>query len=156
MIKNLPKFHIITYGCQMNKSDSERMQTILRGVGLVSTDTPEDADIILLNTCSVRQSAEDRVFGQVRAFEGLKKRKPKLILGITGCMPGRDRKGVLEKKLAIIDLYFPTAQMGQLPRWIGEIRPELVNSDDIVEDYLKVKPEYNSKRQAFEIGRAHV
>ncbi len=149
MIKNLPKFHIITYGCQMNKSDSERMQTILRGVGLVSTDTPEDADIILLNTCSVRQSAEDRVFGQVRAFEGLKKRKPKLILGITGCMPGRDRKGVLEKKLAIIDLYFPTAQMGQLPRWIGEIRPELVNSDDIVEDYLKVKPEYNSKRQAF-------
>ncbi len=144
-----PKYHIITFGCQMNKSDSERMASLLNGVGLESTDEKEKADVILVNTCSVRKSAEDRVFGKIKSFKLLKKEKPNLIIGITGCMPGRDREGAMLRKLPIVDLYFPTADMGQLPRWIGELRPELVNSEDIVEDYLKIKPEYHSKHQAF-------
>lgn len=143
------KYHIITFGCQMNKSDSERMETLLKGVGLESTEEKESADVLLINTCSVRQSAEDRVYGLVRGFKQLKEQNPKMIIGVTGCMPGRDRDGTLKKTLDIVDLYFPTKDMGQLPRWIGEIRPELVNSDEPVEDYLKVKPEYHSKRQAF-------
>lgn len=144
-----PKYHLITYGCQMNKNDSERMETLLHGLGFVSTDAPAEADLILINTCSVRQQAEDRVFGKVHEFEALKETNPKLILGITGCMAGRDRDGVIRKKIPAVDLYFPTADMGQLPRWIGELRPELVNSTDLVEDYLKIKPERNSLRQAF-------
>ncbi len=71
----------------------------------------------------MRQTAEDRVFSLVHAFEKLKEEKPNLILGITGCMPGRDRDGAIRKKIPIVDLYFPTAQMGQLPRWIAELRP---------------------------------
>jgi tRNA-2-methylthio-N6-dimethylallyladenosine synthase len=133
----------------MNKNDSERMETLLKGVGLSSTDQKEDADVILINTCSVRQSAENRVFSVVNAFKELKEKNPKLILGITGCMPGRDRDGVIKKKMPIVDLYFPTKDMGQLPRWIGELRPELVNSDNPVEDYLKVKPDYHKTTQAY-------
>ena len=64
-------------------------------------------------------------------------------------MPGRDRDGAIRKRLPIVDLYFPTADMGQLPRWLGELRPELVNSTDPVEDYLKVHPDREVTRQAF-------
>lgn len=144
-----PAYHLITYGCQMNKNDSERMETLLKGLGLVSTDKREDADLILINTCSVRQSAEDRVFGVVRELCKLKEVNDQLIIGLTGCMPGRDRDGTIRKKIPGVDLYFPTKDMGQLPRWIGELRPELVNSQDTVEDYLKIHPDREVTRQAF-------
>ena len=133
----------------MNKNDSERMETLLKGVGFVSTDLPEESDVIIINTCSVRQSAEDRVFSKIHAFQELKEKNPQLIIGITGCMPGRDRDGAIRKRLPIVDLYFPIAEMGQLPRWIGELRPELVNSEDTISDYLKIRPEYHSLKQAF-------
>lgn len=144
-----PKYHLITFGCQMNKSDSERIDSLLTQVGFEPTQNREEAELILVNTCSVRQSAEDRVFGLVRQFALLKEKNPQLIIGITGCMAGRDRDGTIRKKLPIVDLYFPTSDMTQLPRWIGEMRPELVNSADIAEDYLKLAPNYHSKRQAF-------
>lgn len=133
----------------MNKNDSERLSGMLGKIGFEATNAPEEADLILINTCSVRQTAEDRVFSQVHAFEKLKEAKPNLILGITGCMPGRDRDGAIRKKIPIVDLYFPTAQMGQLPRWIAELRPELVNSPDIIDDYLKITPDRHTTRQAF-------
>lgn len=145
-----PKYHLITYGCQMNKSDSERIESLLKGVGFTPTDAKEDAAFILINTCSVRQSAEDRVFGQLQNFKALKEENPELLIGVTGCMPGRDRDGAIHKRLPnLVDFYFPTAEMNQLPRWIGERRPELVNSPDLVEDYLKIKPDFHSERQAF-------
>ena len=144
-----PTYHLITFGCQMNKSDSERMETLLQNLGFVSHATPEGSDLILINTCSVRQKAEDRVYGFVRNFKKLKEQNPNLIIGITGCMPGRDTAGVFHKKMPLVDLYFPTVQMTQLPRWIAEIRPELVNSDAIEEDYLKLVPAHHSRRQAY-------
>ncbi len=145
----MPSYHLITYGCQMNKSDSERMETILKGVGLESTENQQTADVILVNTCSVRQSAEDRVFSLIHSLQPLKEQRGELIIGVTGCMPGRDRHGALRKRLPMVDLYFPTKDMGQLPRWLGELRPELVNSTDTLDDYLKVHPEYHSHVQAF-------
>lgn len=144
-----PKYHLITLGCQMNKNDSERMDAILSGVGFVSTDRKEEADLILVNTCSVRQSAEDRVFGFLREFDKLKLTRPNLIVGITGCLPGRDRDGAIRKKMPTADLYFPITDVVQLPRWISELRPELVNGADIGEDYLKVIPERRTFRQGF-------
>lgn len=148
-LRQSPKYHLITFGCQMNKSDSERVASLLKGIGFEETEIKEDADLILINTCSVRQSAEDRVFGQIRSFKSLKDKKPELIIGITGCMPGRDKEGVFKKKLSIVDLYFPIKEVGQLPRWIAELRPDLANSEDVVEDYLKIKPDYKKTIQAF-------
>lgn len=149
MVVTKPKYYLLTFGCQMNKNDSERLESLLKGLGFDSTDVPEQADIILLNTCSVRQQAEDKVFGKVREFQKIKESNPKLIIGITGCMAGRDKDGAIKKKMSAVDLYFPTSDMGQLPRWIGELRPELVNSTDLIEDYMKINPERKSFRQAF-------
>lgn len=144
-----PKYHLITLGCQMNKNDSERVSAILTGVGFVSTEERAEADLILVNTCSVRQSAEDRVFGFLREFAALKETRPNLIVGITGCLPGRDRDGAIRKKMPSADLYFPISDAVQLPRWIAEMRPELVNSADIGDDYLKIIPERRTFRQGF-------
>lgn len=144
-----PKYHLITFGCQMNKSDSERIDALLQNLGFVPTEVPEASDLILINTCSVRQKAEDRVFGFMHNFSKLKDQNPNLILGITGCMPGRDRDGAIRKRLPAVDLYFPTSDMTQLPRWIAEIRPELVNSDLMADDYLKLQPKYHSTKQAY-------
>ncbi len=145
----MPSYHLITYGCQMNKNDSERIEALLKGVGMEPTSEKETADFIFINTCSVRQSAEDRVFSSIESLRELKERNPKLLIGITGCMPGRDRDGAIKKKLSVVDLYFPTADMGQLPRWMGELRSELVNSADAVEDYLKIRPDRVPSAQAF-------
>lgn len=145
----LPRFHLITYGCQMNKNDSERMAGLLSGLGFVSTDMQEEADLIILNTCSVRQTAEDRIFGKMDDLAKLKQKNPGLIVAVTGCMAGRDKNGVFKDKMAPVDLYFPTPEMVKLPRWIAELRPELVNSDSLEVDYLKIRPSRAPSAQAF-------
>lgn len=136
----VPRFHITTYGCQMNKNDSERLAGLLQGLGFVGTEVESEADLILVNTCSVRQSAEDRVFGSQEKYLEYKKTNPDLIVAVTGCMPGRDKKGEFRKRLPATDLYFPTPDMVHLPKWIAELRPDLVNSDSLEQDYLKVRP----------------
>jgi tRNA-2-methylthio-N6-dimethylallyladenosine synthase len=85
------KYFLITFGCQMNQSDAERMETILQKMGFLPTDKKEEADLILITTCSVRQSAEDRVYGLARNLSKLKKKNSRLLIGVTGCMAGRDR-----------------------------------------------------------------
>jgi tRNA-2-methylthio-N6-dimethylallyladenosine synthase len=144
-----PKFHLVTYGCQMNKNDSERIAGLLSGLGFESTDSERDADLILYNTCSVRQSAEDRIFGKMEDLIELKEQRPNVIVAVTGCMPGRDKTGEFRKKMPAVDLYFPTPEMVKLPRWIAELRPELVNSADLEADYLKLSPLRAPSAQAF-------
>lgn len=143
------KFHLITYGCQMNKNDSERIATVLSGLGFTETTMQDDADFILMNTCSVRQTAEDRVFGNMVNFKQLKERKPELVVGVTGCMPGRDRDGKLRAKMPDADLFFPTADLPRLPGWLAGFFPELVNTTEIAEDYLKLRPLRKGTRQAY-------
>lgn len=142
------KYHIITFGCQMNKSDSERTKTVLENIGMKKASQPEEADFILLNTCSVRQSAEDRVFGRVNNFQELKKNNPKLIIAVTGCMVGRDKKKEFLKKMPGVDLYFTIDELPQLPRMLHGLNPE-IGSIDLVGDYLNIIPKYNNKFQAF-------
>ena len=75
-----------TYGCQQNVSDSERIKGMLAAMGFGFSDDPEQADLILFNTCAVREHAEDRVFGNVGALKNLKRRKPHLMIALCGCM----------------------------------------------------------------------
>ncbi len=144
-----PTFHITTFGCQMNKNDSERIAGLLSSLGFVTTEDESTADVILINTCSVRQSAEDRVYGGQEKYLEYKKTKPNMIVAVTGCMPGRDKTRAFKKRLPATDLYFPTPDMVHLPRWIAELRPDLVNSDSITEDYLKIHPLRAPSAQAF-------
>ena len=143
------KFYIYTYGCQMNKNDSERIAGLLEQVGLSPTDQVEDADLVLLNSCSVRQSAEDRIFGQVKQIVKLRKKNPKLIIGVTGCMAGRDKDSRLRRKLPQVDLWFPTVDAVQLPRWIAELNPDLVHDQESDDEFFDIKPNHNSTFQAF-------
>ncbi len=124
----------------MNKNDSERIAGLLDSLGFVSTEEESTADLIVINTCSVRQSAENRVFGSQEKYLEYKKTKPEMIVAVTGCMPGRDKASSFKKQLPATDLYFPTPEMIHLPRWISELRPELVNSDSLEVDYLKIHP----------------
>lgn len=133
----------------MNKNDSERMAGLLSSLGFTLTEEESTADVILINTCSVRQSAEDRVYGAQEKYLAYKKNKPDMIVAVTGCMPGRDKARVFKKRLPATDLYFPTPDMVHLPRWIAELRPDLVNSASLEEDYLKIHPRRAPSVQAY-------
>ncbi|MDD5251134.1 MAG: tRNA (N6-isopentenyl adenosine(37)-C2)-methylthiotransferase MiaB [Patescibacteria group bacterium] len=143
------KYHLITFGCQMNKSDSERLAALLDSLGLVETADETAADLILLNTCSVRQAAEDRIFGKLKEFGRLRESKPDLIVGVTGCLPGRDKDGKIRAKMPGADLYFPIHDMTQLPRWLAELRPDFATCGEMTDDYLKIRPRHTSAFQAF-------
>ena len=132
----------------MNKNDSERIESILVNMGLEKVNIPEEADVILMNSCSVRDSAEDRIFGGARNFAKLKKNKPNLIVVVTGCMPGRDKEKKFLKKLQGVDLYFPTADMVKLPDMLCELNPDF-RKINLADDYLKIEPKYKNDFQAF-------
>lgn len=143
------QYHIITFGCQMNKNDSERIESIFQALQMVPAAGEETADVILMNSCSVRQSAEDRIFGFSRRFAELKKTRPGLIVAVTGCMPGRDKDGKFREKLEGIDLYFPTKDMTQLPKWLSELNPALSPMENLDEHYFSLRPTLQKTYQAF-------
>jgi tRNA-2-methylthio-N6-dimethylallyladenosine synthase len=93
--------YVETYGCQMNVADSEMMLGVLADAGYAATQDPGDADLILLNTCAVREKAEERVFGRVGTLAGLKAKNPRLLLGITGCMAEHLKEKIHERAPAV-------------------------------------------------------
>src|SRR5690625_2389775 len=115
------KFLIQTYGCQMNEHDSEVMAGILSEMGYASTEVQEDADIILLNTCAIRENAENRVFGEIGHLKALKLEKPDLIIGVCGCMSQQETvvNRILQKHQQV-DLIFGTHNIHRLPYLIQE------------------------------------
>ena len=82
------KYHIWTEGCQMNTADSQRLASALEALGFTESDKPENADVVVLNTCMVRQSAEDRALGRLGSLKPAKKKNPDMIIGLMGCMVG--------------------------------------------------------------------
>lgn len=109
------KYHIVTYGCQMNVHESEKMAGILRRMGYEETNRKEDADIILFNTCCIRENAENHAFGNIGALKKLKKEKPDLLIAVGGCMTQEKGKTeVLKKKFPFIDIMFGTLNLEEL------------------------------------------
>jgi tRNA-2-methylthio-N6-dimethylallyladenosine synthase len=111
------KVYIETYGCQMNLADTEIVRGILQNKGFDRTDTADDADIVLLNTCSIRENAEQRIYGRLGNFKNLKGSKPELVVGILGCMAERLRKNLVEEK-SIVDLVVGPDEYRRLPELI--------------------------------------
>ncbi|KUP07196.1 dimethylallyladenosine tRNA methylthiotransferase [Bacillus coahuilensis p1.1.43] len=110
------KFYIRTYGCQMNEHDTEVMAGIFSALGYVATDTKEAADVILLNTCAIRENAEDKVFGELGHLKHLKREKPDLLIGVCGCMS--QEESVVNKILKShqhVDMIFGTHNIHRLP-----------------------------------------
>lgn len=111
-----PLAYVHSYGCQQNVSDGEHLKGVLLDIGYGLCSGPEDADLILFNTCAVREHAEQRVFGNVGALKRLKEQKPELIIGLCGCMVQQPR--ILDKLRAsypFVDLAFGTNAIDQLP-----------------------------------------
>ncbi|MBO5334346.1 MAG: tRNA (N6-isopentenyl adenosine(37)-C2)-methylthiotransferase MiaB [Clostridia bacterium] len=106
------RYKIITYGCQMNLHESEKIAGILRELGYVDTDSVDDADIIVFNTCCIRENAENHAFGNIGALKQLKKKNPNLIIAVGGCMTQEKGKtDVLKEKFPFIDIMFGTLNL---------------------------------------------
>ncbi len=116
------KIYIETYGCQMNFSDSEIVASVMTSHDAKVTDAPENADVILLNTCSIRDNAEQRVVNRLRALQHLRKRRPGLLIGVLGCMAERLKEDLLEEKtLGLrVDLVAGPDAYRQLPELMAD------------------------------------
>lgn len=90
-------YHIITYGCQMNESDSERLSGQLEELQYQPTENMQEADVIVINTCCVRESAENKVYGKIGELKHLKAKNPNLVIGITGCMAQKNKEALFER-----------------------------------------------------------
>ncbi len=101
------RFHVRTFGCQMNEHDSERLAGMLAAEGLEATDDPEAADVIVLNTCCIRENADNRLYGHLGHLKALKARRPGLQIAVGGCLAQKDGSGILERA-GHVDVVFGT------------------------------------------------
>jgi tRNA-2-methylthio-N6-dimethylallyladenosine synthase len=116
------KVFIKTFGCQMNEYDSDKMADVLNAAeGMVKTDTPEDADVILLNTCSVREKAQEKVFSDLGRFRALKRNKPDLVIGVGGCVASQEGEAII-KRAPYVDVVFGPQTLHRLPDLLNKRR----------------------------------
>ena len=104
------KYHVSTIGCQMNEADSRRLASALERLGYTAAERAEEADVVVLNTCVVRQSAEDKAVGRLGALKSLKDRRPGMVLGLMGCMVGVRDAAPLRKRFPWVDVFMPPSE----------------------------------------------
>lgn len=107
------KVKIETFGCQMNKSDSEKMLGLLAKIGYSETDFPEDADLIIVNTCSIRENAVQRLVGHLGSYKYIKSFNPDLIIGVGGCVPQHEKENI-RKKAPFVDIVFGSQNFNKI------------------------------------------
>src|ERR1700676_848559 len=116
------KVYVKTFGCQMNEYDSDKMVDVLGAAnGLIQTDTPEDADVILFNTCSVREKAQEKVFSDLGRVRELKEANPDLIIGVGGCVASQEGAAIVSRA-PYVDLVFGPQTLHRLPDMIAKRR----------------------------------
>jgi len=117
------KYHVWTEGCQMNVADSQRVGSSLEHLGYTFTGNAEEADVIVLNTCVVRQSAEDKALGRLSSLKPLKEKNPDLVINLMGCLVGVRGAEKLREKLPMVDVFSPPSDPGPLVSYLtqGEI-----------------------------------
>jgi tRNA-2-methylthio-N6-dimethylallyladenosine synthase len=120
MARKTKKAYVETYGCQMNISDGELMSGVLASRGYELVPVPEEADVILVNTCAIREHAEQRVLGRVAQLGGLKEKNPELVLGVTGCMAQRMGTELLQRSPQV-DLVMGPDGYRSLPEALGTV-----------------------------------
>ncbi len=115
------KYFLRTYGCQMNEHDSENIKAILEDMSYIETDVMEDADLILLNTCAIRENAHNKVFGYLGRIKHLKEEKPHVIAGICGCMAQEEVVvNEIKTKYKWLDIVFGTHNIHKLPQILND------------------------------------
>jgi len=119
----MAKLHVITYGCQMNEYDSERLAGLLREHRYELTDSEHEADLILVNTCAIREKAEEKVFSKLGELRALKERKPTLVLGVMGCM-AQLQQATVQRRAPYVDLVFGSAAVSRVGELVERARTE--------------------------------
>ena len=117
----MKKLYLQTYGCQMNQYDSERIAQLMSRMDYESTDCIEAADLILLNTCSVRDRAEQKVYSMLGRWKGLKERRDGVIIGVGGCVAQQEGMNLL-KRVPHLDLVFGTHNIHKLPQMVEQVQ----------------------------------
>ena len=144
----MKKYLISTFGCQMNEHDSEKIAWILDGMGYELTNNREEADLIIFNTCAVRKSAEERVFGQLGELKALKRKNPDLILSVCGCMMQReDIREVVTSKYRHVDIIFGTNNIHKLPQLISRHYETGKTIIDIDEENREIEESIDANRK---------
>jgi tRNA-2-methylthio-N6-dimethylallyladenosine synthase len=116
------RYYIKTFGCQMNEYDSTRMGDVLEsGAGLTPTDDLAQADVLLVNTCSVREKAEDKVYSLLGEWRALKKLRPHVLIGVGGCVASQEGQGIT-RRAPFVDLVFGPQTLHRLPDMIDELK----------------------------------
>ena len=137
-----PRFHIRTHGCQMNVHDSERLAGLLETAGYVDVrsvpadERPEAADVVVFNTCAVRENADNKLYGNLGHLAPIKAAKPGMQIAVGGCLAQKDRE-TITAKAPWVDVVFGTHNMGSLPSLLERAR-------------------HNGEAELEKIGRAHV
>ena len=141
------KYSIETYGCQMNEHDSEKISWILENMGYNKTDDNNQPDLIIYNTCAIRENAELKVYGKIGALKKLKRINPDLIIGICGCMMQReDVREIITTKYKHVDLIFGTHNIHKLPQLVKNHLQTGETIVDIVEDTREIVEDINFNR----------
>src|SRR5258707_11991356 len=119
----MAKLHVITYGCQMNEYDSERVAGLLREHRYELTESESDADLILVNTCAIREKAEDKVFSKLGHLARLKAERPGLMVGVMGCM-AQLHKSEIQRRAPQVDLVFGSPAIARVAELFERARRE--------------------------------
>jgi len=147
----MPKLHLITYGCQMNEYDSERVAGLLKRERYELTEVAEEADLILLNTCAIREKAEDKVFSRLGQLRTLKQQRPEVLIGVMGCMAQLWQGKILERA-PHVDLVFGSAAVARVAELVEQARSAgapIVEVREAPLVKLTAKPERPGQLKAF-------
>lgn len=141
------KYFIRTFGCQQNESDSEKLAGILEGLGFEAVSSYEEADLVLLNTCSIRENADQRLFGHLGELKALRKDHKKLKVAVCGCLPTQEeQRHKIRESFSFVDLIFGPQDLHRLPEFIYDLysggkRLNRVSKDNVVCESIPTKRE---------------
>jgi tRNA-2-methylthio-N6-dimethylallyladenosine synthase len=135
------KYHIWTEGCQMNVADSLRVASALERLGYQSTPQSDEADVIVLNTCVVRQSAEDKAYSHLGALRHLKEKNPSKVINLMGCLVGVRGYEQLQKRFPYVDVFSPPSDPGPLVSFLTEVPEVLFRTQDEVRALVQAETE---------------
>ena len=125
------KVYIETQGCQMNEYDSSRMADLLgESHGMVRTDNPEEADVLLMNTCSIREKAQEKVFSELGRWRKLKEKRPEVVIGVGGCVASQEGE-LIRKRASYVDMVFGPQTLHRLPKMLDEKQNNKISIVDI-------------------------
>lgn len=140
------KAYVRSFGCQLNVSDGEKIKGLLKQIGYSFTENENEADLIILNTCAVRESAEDRVFGIIGSMKKLKELNPSLIIGVSGCMSAQEHIAEkIKKSYPQVSFVLGTSAINSLPKLLLEsvrgtrFSADIAEYDDFSETFEQVR-----------------